>query len=158
VHPVPPGLHHVAELPGRDATAHCDDLVTEPPAVRDHELRATVLGRRDHRIRLGHGDRHRLLDEDRSAGPEQRDRLRRVEGVRRGDNGRVHVRIAHERLPVRRDPRDVVALGERPPALVPPVGDRDELPLRMSENPARVEVLDPSAAEQRDPSHAGVTL
>jgi len=28
----------------------------------------------------------------------------------------------------------------------------------MSENPARVEVLDPSAAEQRDPSHAGVTL
>ena len=79
--------------------------------------------------------------------------LRRVQGVRRGDDGGVDVGVPREGLPVRRDARDAVALGQRPGALLPMVGDGDELPVGMRQDAARVEVLDPPAAEQRDAGH-----
>src|SRR5439155_23193771 len=57
--------------------------------------------------------------------------------------------VARERLPVRRDPRDAVPVGERPGRLLSMVGDGDELPAALPDRP-RVKVLHPAVGEESD--------
>ena len=150
MHPVSPRLDDLAQLTGHDARAHGLDVRVEPPAVRHHQRRAAAGRRLDHRVAFGHRGRHRLLDQDMLPGLEQRDRLGRVQRVGRGHDRRIDLGIAGQGLPVGRDARDVVALGEGAGRLLPVVGHGHDL-MPAGAHPARVEVLDPSAAEQRHP-------
>ena len=147
---VPPGLHDLAQLAGLDPRTHRLHVGVEPPAMGHHQRRRAGRGRLDHRVALGDRGRHRLLHQDMRAAREQRDRLRRMQRVGRGHHRRVDVGIARQRLPVGRDTGDAVALGERGRRLQPVVGDRDDL-VATREHRSSVEVLDPSAAEQRHP-------
>ena len=68
-------------------------------AVEAHLQRyAARLGRGDRAVGVGEGHRHRLLDEDRLAGPGGRDDEVGVGGARAGDGDRLDARVVDEGL------------------------------------------------------------
>ena len=140
------------QIPGGDPIAQRDHLVPEPPAVGDHQRGAPVRAAciiRSHSatdVAIGFSTKHVLPV------AQQRHRLRGVEGVRGRDDRGIDLGIGSERLPIRGDPGDRVTIRERASALLTMVRDSDQL-VAVGQHAPRVEVLDPSAAEQRDPGH-----
>ena len=122
----------------------------------DHQRCTRRASSLQHRIALLDGGRHRLLDHDRRARSQQRDRLWGVQRVRGRHDGGIDVGIGGERFPVGRHPIDAVPVGERPSGLLPMVRHRDQF-IAVCEDAARMEVLDPAAPEQRD-LHAKSTI
>ena len=61
--------------------------------VADDQMEIRPLGRRDHRIAVGQGQRHRLFDQDMLALRQGVDRLLGMELVRRSDVDRLDVRV-----------------------------------------------------------------
>ena len=151
VHAVPAGLHDLAQLAGHDPGAHAPGrrggtASSAPPSATRRRGPPPRSSRRTRPPRLPSASRPGRASRPRAARSIAARAARwawtTTAASTSGSRG--------QGLPVGRDARDVVALGERAGGLLPVVGHGDDLvPARA--HPARVEVLDPSAAEQRHP-------